>query len=37
MRELDDKRFVSHPYVREEVRKGGQVVVRITVREDTDG
>ena len=27
---IDDKRFVSHPYVRDEVRKGGQVVVRIT-------
>jgi crossover junction endodeoxyribonuclease RusA len=27
---VDDSRFVSHPYVKEEVRKGGQVVVRIT-------
>ncbi len=27
---IDDKRFVSHPMVKDEVRKGGQVVVRIT-------
>lgn len=27
---VDDSRFVSHPYLKEEVRKGGQVVVRIT-------
>jgi Holliday junction resolvase RusA-like endonuclease len=27
---IDDKRFVSHPFVKDEVRKGGQVVVRIT-------
>ncbi|WDS36224.1 hypothetical protein [Pseudoxanthomonas sp.] len=27
---IDDKRFVSHPYVKSEPRKGGQVVVRIT-------
>lgn len=27
---IDDKRFVSHPYVRETPRKGGQVVFRIT-------
>jgi hypothetical protein len=27
---IDDRRFVPHPYVREEVRKGGQVVVRVT-------
>jgi Holliday junction resolvase RusA-like endonuclease len=27
---IDDKRFVSHPWVKNEVRKGGQVVVRIT-------
>lgn len=27
---IDDSRFVSHPYIRDEVRKGGQVVVRIT-------
>lgn len=27
---IDDKRFISHPVVSEEVRKGGQVVVRIT-------
>lgn len=27
---VDDNRFVSHPYLRTEVRAGGQVVVRIT-------
>lgn len=27
---VDDKVFVSHPYVSDEPRKGGQVVVRIT-------
>lgn len=27
---IDDARFVSHPFVSDEVRKGGQVVVRIT-------
>lgn len=27
---IDDKRFVSHPYVKEEARKGGQVRVRLT-------
>ncbi len=27
---IDDKRFISHPLVSNEVRKGGQVVVRIT-------
>lgn len=27
---INDRRFISHPFVREEVRKGGQVVVRIT-------
>lgn len=27
---IDDRRFVSHPYVREEVRKGGEVRIRIT-------
>lgn len=27
---IDDVRFVSHPYVRDEVRKGGEVVVRLT-------
>lgn len=37
MRELDDKRFVSHPYVRDTPRKGGEVVFRITVRDYTDG
>lgn len=26
---IDDKRFQSHPAVKDEVRKGGQVVVRI--------
>lgn len=27
---IDDKRFVSHPLVSTEVRKGGQVVVRLS-------
>jgi len=27
---IDDRRFISHPMVHEERRKGGQVVVRIT-------
>jgi Holliday junction resolvase RusA-like endonuclease len=27
---IDDRRFVSHPFVRDEVRKGGLVVIRIT-------
>lgn len=27
---IDDKRFVSHPLVSHEVRKGGQVVVRLS-------
>lgn len=27
---IDDRRFISHPLVSTEVRKGGQVVVRIT-------
>jgi len=27
---FDDNRFVSHPYVKDEVRKGGEVRVRIT-------
>jgi Holliday junction resolvase RusA-like endonuclease len=27
---IDDHRFVSHPFVRDEVRKGGEVVIRIT-------
>jgi crossover junction endodeoxyribonuclease RusA len=27
---IDDKRFVSHPYVKDEVRKGGEVRIRIT-------
>jgi len=27
---IDDNRFVSHPYVKDEVIKGGMVVIRIT-------
>lgn len=27
---IDDKRFVSHPYVSDKPRRGGQVVVRLT-------
>lgn len=27
---IDDNRFVSHPYVKDEVRKGGEVWIRIT-------
>ena len=27
---IDDARFVSHPYLREDTRPGGEVVVRIT-------
>lgn len=27
---IDDHRFVSHPYVKDEVRKGGEVRIRIT-------
>jgi Holliday junction resolvase RusA-like endonuclease len=27
---IDDHRLVSHPFVRDEVRKGGEVVIRIT-------
>lgn len=27
---INDVRFVSHPYIQDEVRKGGQVVIRIT-------
>ncbi len=27
---IDDTRFVSHPYVTDEVRKGGEVRIRIT-------
>ena len=27
---IDDTRFVSHPFVRDEVRRGGEVRVRIT-------
>ena len=27
---IDDNRFVSHPYVQDEVRKGGEVRVRIS-------
>ena len=28
--DVDDSRFVSHPYVKEQPRKGGEVRVRIT-------
>lgn len=31
---IDDKRFISHPLVSAEVRKGGQVVVKITGEDD---
>lgn len=27
---IDDSRFISHPYVKDETRKGGEVRVRIT-------
>ena len=27
---IDDKRFISHPYVKDEARKGGEVRIRIT-------
>jgi crossover junction endodeoxyribonuclease RusA len=27
---IDDKRFISHPLVKDEVRKGGEVRIRIT-------
>ena len=27
---VDDSRFVSHPLVKDDVRKGGQVVIKIT-------
>lgn len=27
---IDDKRFISHPFVKDEVRKGGEVRIRIT-------
>lgn len=27
---VDDRRFVPHPYVKDEVRKGGEVWIRIT-------
>lgn len=27
---IDDKRFISHPFVQPEPRKGGQVVIKIT-------
>ena len=33
---IDDKRFISHPVVSSERRPGGQVVVRITGRPETD-
>lgn len=29
---IDDRRFVPHPWVKEEVRKGGEVRIRITTR-----
>jgi crossover junction endodeoxyribonuclease RusA len=28
--EVDDRRFVPHPYIKDEVRKGGEVRIRIT-------
>ncbi|OJH80123.1 MAG: hypothetical protein BSK19_07585 [Stenotrophomonas maltophilia] len=34
---IDDRRFVIHPYVHDERRKGGQVVVRITGGPAADG
>lgn len=34
---IDDARFVSHPFLRDEVRPGGQVVVRITAGPSRDG
>ncbi len=34
---IDDKRFISHPFVSSERRPGGQVVVRITGAPATDG
>lgn len=27
---IDDRRFVPHPYIKDEVRKGGEVRIRIT-------
>ena len=27
---VDDRRFVPHPYIRDEVRKGGQVRIRVS-------
>ena len=27
---INDSRFVSHPYIKDEVRKGGVVEIRIT-------
>jgi len=27
---VDDSRFVSHPWIKDEVRKGGEVVIKIT-------
>ena len=27
---VDDHRFVSHPFIKDEVRNGGEVVIRIT-------
>jgi len=34
---IDDSRFVSHPYLRDEVVKGGEVRVRITCSPETGG
>ncbi len=31
---IDDSRFISHPYIKSEVRKGGQVEIRISVMSD---
>lgn len=31
---IDDSRFVSHPWIKNEVRKGGQVEIRITTAQD---
>lgn len=28
---VNDRRFVSHPFVHDEVRKGGQVLVKVTL------
>lgn len=34
---IDDRRFVSHPYLRDEVVKGGEVRVRITCSPEAGG